>query len=321
MTAELAVCGGSGFIGRHLIRALANDRAAQVRVLVHQRDPGESLTASNVIAASGDLIRPDSLGALITTGCTVVNLAYMPAKSRDENLAAVTNLASACRIGKARRMVHVSTATVVGAASGDVITESTPPDPRDDYEWAKLEIERRLIVEARNAFELIILRPTAVFGPRGKNLVKLASSLLAGTSVRNYFRSCLHGRRQMNLVCVDNVVAAIQFAVRAHVTAGAETFIVSDDDDDLNNYHDVESTLRTRFGWNAYVVPPLPLPTAFLKMILKFRGRSNANPNRVYSSAKLTNAGFERPTPLAAGLVLFADWYRQTYAPSANIPG
>jgi nucleoside-diphosphate-sugar epimerase len=198
-----------------------------------------------------------------------------------------------------------------------VITESTPPDPRADYELTKLEIERVLTEEARNAFELVILRPTAVFGPRGRNLVKLAASLLGGNPVQNYVRSCLHGRRKMNLVGVGNVVAAIRFVAKVHVTRTAETFIVSDDDEKLNNYRDVESILIKRLGCNNYVVPPPALPSALLKVILKISGRSNINPHRVYSGAKLTNAGFRKTIPFTAELALFSDWYRQTYVPSA----
>jgi nucleoside-diphosphate-sugar epimerase len=314
MTHDVAICGGSGFIGRHLLRALASDRIARLRVLVHRHDPRADLKADDVLGVAGDLAKPESLGALITRGCTVVNLAYMPERSRDENLAAATNLARVCRTGQARRVVHVSTATVVGAAADDVITESTPPDPRTEYERTKLEVERRLATEARDAFELVILRPTAVFGPRGRNLVTLAASLRDGTAAGNYARSCLHGRRRMNLVCVDNVVAAIRFAATVRVTAGAETFLVSDDDDALNNYRDVESVLRARLGRGAYPVPPLPLPGAVLRTMLKLRGRSNANPDRVYSASRLTSAGFARPTSLAAGLASFADWYREIRA-------
>jgi len=312
MTTDITVCGGAGFIGGHLLRTLAGGRADQIRVLVHRRDPCAGLAAA--VPVSGDLLRPESLREVITPGCTVINLAYLVGRSQGENLAAATNLARTCRAVMARRLVHVSTATVVGAAADDVITESTVPDPRDDYERTKLEIERRLTEEARNAFELVILRPTAVFGPRGENLVTLAASLLTGTMAANYARSCIHGRRRMNLVCVDNVVAAIRFAATVRVEAGAETFLVSDDDDELNNYGDVESQLRARLGRGAYPIPPLPLPEVVLRAVLKLRGRSNVNPNRRYSASRLTSSGFRRPTTLAAGLAAFADWYRQVRA-------
>lgn len=309
MTSDVAVCGGSGFIGRHLLRALASDPGASVRILVHRHDPGARLKGSNFIAAPGDLLDAGSLGALVTPGCTVVNLAYMPNRPRGENLAAAANLSRTCRVGGARRLVHLSTAVVAGVAADDVITESTPPDARDEYERTKLEIERCLSEEARGAFELVVLRPTAVFGPEGANLVKLARSLLSGSAIGNYAWSCFHGRRRMNLVCVENVVAAIRFAADAPAASG-ETFIVSDDDDELNDYRGVESTLRRAFGRPEYPVPPLPLPGPLLGLALRARGRSNTNPNRVYSSAKLAAAGFSKRTSLKAGLVSFADWFR-----------
>jgi len=313
MTTAIAVCGAAGFIGSHLLAALAAEPAVAVRVLVHRRDPLAGPGAADAVAVHGDLLQPASLGALVAPGCTVVNLAYLEAASHDQNLAAAANLARACRAGGARRLVHVSTATVVGAARDDVVTEATPPDPRIDYERTKLAVERRLAEEAGGALELAVLRPTAVFGPRGRNLLALATRLAAGGKWANYARSCLHGRRRLNLVCVDNVVAAIRFALDAPLAAGPEVFIVSDDDDPLNNYRAVESRLAARLGRGDYPVPPLALPAAVLAAILRLRGRSNANPNRVYSGAKLAGAGFRRPAPLAAGLESFADWYRRAH--------
>ncbi len=216
--------------------------------------------------------------------------------------------------------MHVSTATVVGAVQEDVVTEATLPNPRTEYELTKLQVEQCLAEEARDAFGLVVLRPTAVFGPGGKNLVRLAASLLTSAPAANYVRSCLHGRRRMNLVCVENVIAAIRFAAHVNVTDGMETFIVSEDDDASNNYRDVESTLRRELGSGAPLVPPVPLPTAFLKLALRVRGRSNLNPNRVYSAAKLRQAGFTPTTSLATGLARFADWYRQSHALTASAP-
>lgn len=310
MPGDLAVCGGSGFIGRHLLSSLARDPAGSVRYLVHRQAPAAHLEASHFTAVKGDLLEPDSLGVLVTPGCTVVNLAYMPTRTPRENLDAAENLARACRRGGARRFVHVSTAVVAGAAVDDVITEATPSDPRDQYERTKLEIEQRLRTETRGALELVILRPTAVFGPAGANLVKLTEDLLRGATIANYARACFHGRRKMNLVCVENVVAAIRFVVSAETGDDTATFIVSDDDDDLNDYRGVESTLRRAFELPEYPVRPMPLPDWMLGLALRARGRSNSNPRRVYSGAKLAAAGFAKPVSLESGLVSFAEWHR-----------
>ena len=74
-------------------------------------------------------------------------------------------LADACAKARILRLVHVSTAVVVGDSASSVIDEKTPCDPATAYELAKFQVERLLMEKARDAFELVILRPTAVFGP------------------------------------------------------------------------------------------------------------------------------------------------------------
>jgi len=278
---------------------------------MHRSDVGAM--PPNVRVVPGDLMKRESLSALLSGASTVVNLAYMPDASRDANLLAVANLALACKAANVRRLIHLSTATVVGGALDDVITESTPPVPRDDYERTKLEMEQVLTDGARDAFQVVVLRPTAVFGPRGRNLAKLAANLHSGSGLVNYARSCLYGRRRMNLVCVENVVAAVRFAAKVHVETRAVTYIVSDDDESTNNFRDVESILRRAFGLQDYLVPTVPVPKAVLRMLLRGSGHSNTNPARLYSGVKLAQAGFEKVISVGSELALFADWYRRTY--------
>jgi len=318
MTATLAVCGASGFLGRHFLNAVAREGAAQVRLLVHHRDASAGVAASNLTPLPGDLLQPGSLPALVHGASAVVNLAYLSHGSRDANLTAAANLARACRIGNVRRLVHMSTATVVGRAPDDVVTESTAADPRTDYERTKLEIERILIGEAAGTFELVILRPTAVFGPWGQNLVKLASSLSSGNTIENYLRSCLHGRRRMNLLCVENAIAAILFATQVGIASPTQIFIVSDDDDITNNYRDVESTLRQALERGEYALAPAAVPDAVLRILLRCSGRSNINPDRVYSSASIAAAGFRKAVSFNTGLAVFVDWFRQTKLSAAH---
>jgi len=267
---------------------------------------------STVGLVPGDLMQRDALDTLVAGASLLVNVAYMPDAPRDAHLSAAANLVQVCRTAGVRRLVHVSTATVVGQAPDDVVTEATHPEPRTEYERTKLETEQILIEGAASAFELIILRPTAVFGPRGRNLVKLATSLSHGSAVENYARACIHGRRKMNLVSVDNVAAAILFAARLGMVSGSETFIVSDDDESANNYRDVESMLQRALGRGRYLVSPPAVPSAVLRALLRWSGRSNSNPNRVYSAAKIAAAGFRKAVSLDVGLAQFCDWFRQT---------
>ena len=159
-----------------------------------------------------------------------------------------------------------------------------------------MEIEKIFLRGYGKLFELAILRPTAVFGRGGKNLLKLAHDLTRGSRILNYLKSSLFNYRKMNLVYIDNVVAAL-------------VFIISDDEFLTNNYRDIEKCLLQRFGYKDYFIPPIPLPLFVLNLMLRAMGKSNFNSGRVYECKKLLNAGFKKPVLFDEGLLRFADWY------------
>ena len=157
--------------------------------------------------------------------------------------------------------------------------------------------------------ERVVLRPTAVFGPGGLNLVKLARSLTTGSRAVNYLRSSLFGRRRMNLVCIDNVVAALSFVIGQSSPLPDRIYIVSDDDDPANNFRDVESALIDRLRLPHYPLPPIALSLDVLRGVLQATGRASVDPRRNYACDRLRRAGYRPPMTLAEGLSRFAEWF------------
>jgi len=171
-------------------------------------------------------------------------------------------------------------------------------------------IEKYLLTASKDIFEVVILRPTAVFGANGNNLVKLANALLTNWRSVNYFKSCLFNYRKMNLVYVDNVVSAITFLAAAdRETVNKQVFIISDNEDPSNNYRDIEMFLMNYFKQKKYLSPVIPIPLCILSVLLKCIGRTNCNPSAIYSCQKIINAGFKKPVPFKDGLRKFAEWH------------
>lgn len=280
----------------------------QIRVLVHKNS--KPFTGNEVLV-EGDIARPETLAGFLETGGILVNLAYPGAASRSESLAAAKSLAEAGAEVGIKRMIHCSTAAVAGRAPDAVVDEKTLCQPATEYEQAKLAIEGTLQEQCAGKFELAILRPTAVFGPGGRNLLKLARSLAAGNRAVNYLKSCFHGRRRMNLICIDNMVAALLFLLDADIPLKGDVFVVSDDEFPANNYRDVEMRLMERLGVRDYAVPPIPVPDPIRSLVLRLSGGSNSNPRRIYDGRKLASLGFRKPATLDAGIISFADWYRR----------
>jgi nucleoside-diphosphate-sugar epimerase len=243
----------------------------------------------------------------------VVNLAYLGGRSLAENLAATENLLEICKRAKIKRLIHCSTAAVYGRVAADKISEVTTENPMLEYEVAKRRIEKSVLEKSNGAFESVVLRPAAVFGKGGKNLIKLMEGLRHGNRVINYLKSCIYQYRRMNLVCIENVVSAVEFLIRTNRNVDGETFIISDDADPSNNYRDIERYLMEKMSCKKYPVPPVSIPYPILRNILRLAGRSNDNPELVYDCGKIISAGFKPVLTFKEGLTGFTDWYIKTH--------
>jgi len=297
----VVVIGASGFIGDYLLKELASRSDIEVRVLVHRNKPQNH---SNIKFIEGDLLARDSLNDLLIKDSVVINLAYL-AKN---NIEAIRNLAMACAKNQVSRLIHCSTAVVVGRTQKVWVSEAVQCEPISEYEQTKLRIEEVLLEMSLGKFQVTILRPTAVFGAGGQNLLKLANELSTKNLWMNYIRSCVFNRRSMNLVCVENVVAALVFLLDAR-NVDREVFIISDDDSPINNYRDIENQLCTSLG-KSYPVPRVIVPQIFLGTLLRLVGKSNINPSIKYSDQKLAALGYKKPQRLDVAIDAFSEWYK-----------
>lgn len=296
------IIGASGFLGQHLLRHLVTGDVRQVRCLSRK----QQRSAASIEWLRGSLHDEGTLQNLIVKDSIVINLGFDASATGDANVAAARALRRACVRNHAQRLLHISTATVVGKACADLIDESTPCEPVSGYERTKFAIERALLLESTHALPTTVIRPTAVFGAGGQNLVKLAQNMANGNAIIRYVMAFLHGMRCMNLVASRNVVAAILYLAGASSQTSQGVYIVSDDDSEHNNYAYVASRLGAAFGNGTRGAPAFSLPAPMLNLLLRVRGRSNINPDRCYSCKKLLDAGFVRPVAFEDALDTYA---------------
>ena len=300
---SLVLAGGTGFVGRGLLARLAQAWSGEVRVWA--RRPAEGLPAA-VRLDQVDLRDQAAVDAALPPGSMVVNLAYARNGRREENLAMAANLAAACVRRSAERLVHVSTAVVVGLVAQKWVTETTACRPVDEYQRTKLEIEARLASLTGGRVPLVILRPTAVFGWGGANLRKLVGDLLCASRVVNYVRSSLYGRRATHLVPVETVAAAVEFALSSPQAPGDGLYLVAEDEAPENSFRELERLLLKELGRHDYRIPPPPLPSWCLEATLRLNRRLVLRPDTRFSSARLRTAGFAPPLALREALERYA---------------
>jgi nucleoside-diphosphate-sugar epimerase len=309
MTRNISVTGATGFIGRHLLESLSRQQSVCVRALAHSTPENRLLRLDNVTWIRGDLGDPVTVGKLCAEGETLIHLAYpadWPAQAHLESTGRLAEMAAEQGI---QRVIHCSTAVVVGKAPSQRITETTQVAPGNEYEMTKFRLEAEWLKQAAGKFDLAIARPTAVFGPGSKNLLSLANALTKGNPLVNYMRSSLFGDRRMNLVCVQNVVSALEFLVANEAACAGRAYLITDDDDPLNNFRDVENILRKALGLDDNRPRLLPVPSTALRLLLHCSGRSSTNPQRTYEGSRLREAGWRKVCGIEEGLRAFAAWY------------
>lgn len=305
----IAILGASGYIGRNLLASLAEMTGYRIKILSRRVNCFDDVNSTfpNVELCVGDLCDPKSLIGFLEPQCIVVNLAYSWSGGAVTNLDVAHNLVSICRTAQVARLIHCSTAAVVGRVAVDQVTENTLSRPITEYGITKLQIEKILIAGLEGVCDVVVLRPTAVFGIDAAPLKKLVNDLTVGNRFQNYLKSCLFGRRRMNLVHIDNVIEAISFFVNYAEKLNGEIFIVSDDDSDANNFSYVENLLIEKLHIRRYIFPPISIPLGFLTFLLRCLGRNNVNPRCNYSPGKLINLGFRRPKSFESGLTEYVE--------------
>lgn len=261
---KVLVTGAAGFIGSHLVDALIA-RNITVRCLVRKNDDLQFLPKDRVQIVFGDVTDKNSLKGIVDGVDVIYHLAartdfegnnwteyYQP------NVLGTQNLIDLAIKKRAKRFVFFSTMRVVGLRdSKEPIDESAPCNPLNFYDRSKSEAEERLLT-AYQKFDLpvTILRPSSVYGPRGRGTYLSFFKTIA----KGRFFLVGSGENQISFVFVKNLVDAAILAAYKKEAVG-QTYFISD----ARPYTMVElsRTIGLNFGRK---IPPwyLPIPLGYI---------------------------------------------------------
>lgn len=231
------VTGATGFTGNHLARGLAA-RNFHVRALARDVERARDLTTAGIEIVRGDLTDPASLERAVQGIATVYNVAAIyrqagvPASAyRAVNASAVGALIRAAARAGVRRVVHCSTVGVHGDVEDPPANEDAPLRPGDIYQETKVEGERvAREAAAETGIELVIARPSGIYGPGDRRLLKLFRGV-----ARRRFVILGRGDIYYHLTYVDDLVEGFRLcgtvpgaAGRTYILAGGEVGTLRD---------------------------------------------------------------------------------------------
>ncbi|MCU0953314.1 MAG: complex I NDUFA9 subunit family protein [Hyphomicrobium sp.] len=204
----VTIFGGSGFVGRHTVRALARD-GWRIRSATRRPDLAGYLQPMGVVgqihAVQANLRYPQSVAEAVAGAEVVINAVGVLAptgrqsfeKIHDEGARAV---AKAAKAAGARSFIHIS---AIGA------------DARSNSKYArsKAEGERAVLEEFPEA---VILRPSIVFGPEDEFFNRFA----AMARVSPFLPLIGGGQTKFQPVYVGDVAAAVKASIDGKATPG-----------------------------------------------------------------------------------------------------
>lgn len=169
---NVLVTGGGGFIGSHLVTALA--RRNQVRVIDTFDEGGRNRLPSDVLAVEGDVRDRTLVSEFVRDADVIVHLAGQvsvtqsferPMESHQTNVEATLQLLELARREDAR-VVFASSAAIYGEPESVPVHETDPKRPSSPYGVEKLAADQYVrIYGERYDLPVVPLRYFNVYGP------------------------------------------------------------------------------------------------------------------------------------------------------------
>jgi len=295
----LAVTGGTGFIGSHLLR-LALAEGYDVRALTRGWKPPED----EIAWVDGALDRPETLVKLCTGADAVIHVAgaiNAPDRAGFEavNVAGTAAIVDAARKAGVRRFVHIS--SLAAREPG-----------LSDYGRSKARSERLV---AASGLDWTIVRPPAVYGPGDRETFELFKMARRG------FVALPPGGR-FSVIHVEDLCRLI-LAVLDDADSWTETYEPDDGREGGWQHRHFARTLGRLYGRRALTFamprPVLRLASGVDRMLrrgnaklTRDRVRYFCHPDWVATAERRPPERLWRPEiKTATGLKATADWYRE----------
>jgi len=269
---KVLVTGAAGFIGSHVVDA-ALAAGYEVRATDLPNADFSYLRSLGVEIVPGDLIDPDDVERMVQGVDHIIMVAAVFDHSKTREFLERANVGSRRIMCKAalkaelKTVVEFSSCDIYGSHKQQPIREDFPPRPDNHYAVTKVLAEREALRFQRDhGLPVTVIRPTAVYGPRGIYTASLfvgIPCLLRETGLKKM--PLPTGGFVNNLVHVEDIARAAVFLLNRPEAVG-RAFNVADKTHIA--FGDMIHLLLRAVGMET-VELPLRLPRLPIKLLAK----------------------------------------------------
>ncbi len=308
----VAVTGGAGFIGSHLVDSLLKEGSSQVIIIDNmflgsEDNLQDALSDKRAVLYKEDIELASSLEYIFQNhkidtvfNCATKALNYSflnPANAFSTNVTGILNLLELQRRGVFKTLCHFSTSEVYGTAIYEPMDESHPKNPTTTYAAGKASADYAVESYVKMfGVDSFIIRPFNNYGPRQNYKGMLAGVIpLTAFRILNNISPEIHGTgdQSRDFIHVQDTVNAV-IQLYSVMTAGESINICADQQVSMN---DLILNIVGLMSYQGEVV----------------RNHSRKSDVECHkgSSKKMHQLIKLDVTPLQIGLPKTLDWYKQ----------
>ena len=325
MTRRVLVTGGTGFTGSHLVKRLLRTGH---HVVVLDKSKGlefDELVQEGAEVHLGSVTNPELVRGLADGAEIVFHLAAAFREINvpdsiywDVNVEGTRNVMEAAKRQGVAKVVYCSTQGVHGNVKISPGDENSPIAPADTYQLTKYEGEKIAQEYVLSGLDVVILRPTAIYGPGDPGRWLMLYRMVS----KGRFLMFGNGKANYHPVYIDNLIDAFELASLKNGTSGG-TYIIGDQD--YYPLNELVTLVAGAIDIDVRVIHlpfwPLWLGAAATEAAFKpigvhppiFRRRVDwFRQNRAFNINKARRElGYEPKVPLGEGLRTTGEWYRE----------
>ncbi|NLH47087.1 MAG: NAD(P)-dependent oxidoreductase [Myxococcales bacterium] len=261
------VTGAAGFMGRHVVKHLA-ENGAKVRATARPKKDTSFFDRLGVEFVPADLTKPETLPRLFEGNVervfhlgAICNFSTPYEDLRPTNVLGVEHLTRLALEAKVKCYVHVGSTSVYGPYRGRPFVEDAPREPQDNYGRSKRDGENVVWQRIAAGLPAIITRPCTVYGPGcNDGAGKAFSRPTSITAIPG------DGRQRLSNVRAEDVAIAVEHLSRQPAAFG-RAFNLGD-----GCYPTLEEALRLAAEAFGRKPPTLHLPLPLVKSLARLDG-------------------------------------------------